>query len=157
MPRFNVSSKECPVCGAKAVSRVERVWGFRSAAFKCESCGASLKTAVSPQVLWAVPVLAVMSAIAYFVAGWAKQAHLFGTPRTRRRSFRRVLRVVCEGRASRYGVSALALSTMNCSFVLFRVVWPNHSIERTSSSQLRCLAAAAHVELQGLLRFVKRH
>jgi hypothetical protein len=33
---------------------------------------------------------------------------------------------------------------------------PNPSIERTSSSQLRCLAAAAHVELQGLPRFVKQ-
>jgi hypothetical protein len=35
-------------------------------------------------------------------------------------------------------------------------LWSNPSIERTSSSQLRCLAAAAHVELQGLLFEVKR-
>ena len=33
---------------------------------------------------------------------------------------------------------------------------PNLSIERTSSSQLRCLVAAAHVELQGLPFEVKR-
>jgi hypothetical protein len=34
---------------------------------------------------------------------------------------------------------------------------PNPSIERTFQRPLRALWAAAHVELQGLPRFVKRH
>ena len=36
-------------------------------------------------------------------------------------------------------------------------VSPNPSIERTFQRPLRALCAAAHVELHGLPRFVKRH
>jgi predicted RNA-binding Zn-ribbon protein involved in translation (DUF1610 family) len=76
MPKFHIASKQCPVCGQKSVTKIEGSLGIQAPLFACSSCGAQLKTALTLQVLWALPVCLLLGGTAYVITTWLRESQL---------------------------------------------------------------------------------
>lgn len=74
MSAFNVRSKQCPVCAGKSVYRINTARLVRAPSFRCPDCGAELTTAITPQVLWAVPTCALAFGLVFLVLTWLRQS-----------------------------------------------------------------------------------
>lgn len=79
MRQHSASSRSCPVCGSRSVTRNEGTWGLRSPLFHCPDCGSNLKTTFTWQVLWAFPVCMATFGATYLLLLWLRESlHLQG-------------------------------------------------------------------------------
>ena len=67
MTEFNLVTKQCPVCHAKAVEKIDGRISFKPPSHHCIKCRAKLTAVHVKEALWAIPVaiiaLGVMSAL----------------------------------------------------------------------------------------------
>ena len=74
MAKFNVLSKQCPLCREASVEPISGPLRFRPPTHRCAKCGAELKTTITRFVLWSMPV-GVISLIAMYIGiTWLQQA-----------------------------------------------------------------------------------
>ncbi len=66
-----IGSKKCPVCQASAVVRGQKS-KFGSPSFRCDACGAELRSKLTLMALWALPAEVLMLAVAYAVVSWLR-------------------------------------------------------------------------------------
>src|SRR6516164_7408049 len=59
MAAFNVASGQCPLCSVRAVSPIRGARGYNKPLYRCSQCGAELRSGFTPEVLWAVPIVAL--------------------------------------------------------------------------------------------------
>jgi len=78
MAKFNVLSKQCPVCNGKSVQRIGGQWGFTSPTHRCSDCNAVLKATFTVRALWSIPVAAISLTAMYFLVSWLQQSQDVG-------------------------------------------------------------------------------
>jgi hypothetical protein len=69
-------SKQCPVCQAKAVERIDNNLRFKPPSHHCTKCGAKLKTAITPNVLWVIPVGVLSMGVAICCIRWLQNSQI---------------------------------------------------------------------------------
>ena len=67
MPKYNVLSKQCPICQQFTVAKVP-------SHFCCGNCSSGLKTKFSLHVLLAIPVFVGFILLIFFAGNWIKEA-----------------------------------------------------------------------------------
>ena len=76
MAVVNLLSRQCPVCHVAAIAKSAGSEGL-GATHRCGNCGAQLKVAATPSVLWSIPVLALLLSGYYIILGWLRDNAMF--------------------------------------------------------------------------------
>lgn len=74
MAKFNVLSKQCPVCSGRSVVRIRSKLGLQYPTHRCPDCGSDLKASFTAHALLSIPVTAVAVTAMYFIVQWLQHS-----------------------------------------------------------------------------------
>ena len=72
MAEFNIMSKQCPTCRAKAVEKIDDSLSFKPPTHHCLNCGTKLKTVHDRDALWAIPITFVAFGVMAILLLWLR-------------------------------------------------------------------------------------